>query len=283
MIKKMLQNVKNEVLDTKNFRFYSVMWYPVPKNRNLFSYWLKLKVEKYDSEFSWNEKSEYLDEFLNYINKWWSLFKNFPFVKEIYLANSITFNSLTNDSDIDLFVVCEKWRVRTARLIVSFLMMLFWIKRSKKNYRKKFCLSFFVDENNTNLKSILLWSKDVYLTYWVAHLVPLYLVNGIPSVYEKNSWLKSYLPNIELKQNIYLWNKLFTGEWWFKKYVEFLFDENFWDWFENFVQEKWGSRMKKIIEKNRDSHVWTICEKWMLKFHKDMRKYYSDLFFWDDN
>ena len=283
MIRIMLQNVKNEVLEDKTLRFYRIMWYPVPRNRNIFSYWVKLKVEKSDTDFSWDEKSEYLDEFLEYINKWWSLFRNFPFVKEIYLANSISFNSLSSDSDIDLFVVCEKWRVRTARLIVSFLMMFFWIKRSKNNYRKRFCLSFFVDEDNVNLKGILLWKKDVYLTYWIVHLVPLYLENSVSTVYEKNSWLQHYLPNIKLKQNIYLWNKLFVWRWWFKKYVEFLLDEKIWGYFENFVQEKWGSRMKKIIAKNKESHEWTVCEKWMLKFYKDMRKYYSDLFFWDDN
>lgn len=260
MIRIMLQNVKNEVLEDKTLRFYRIMWYPIPRNRNAFSYWVKLKVEKSDTDFSWDEKSEYLDEFLEYINKWWSLFKNFPFVKEIYLANSISFNSLSNDSDIDLFVVCEKWRVRTARLIVSFLMMFFWIKRSKKNYRKRFCLSFFVDENNVNLKSILLWKKDVYLTYWIAHLVPLYLENSIPTVYEKNSWLQHYLPNIELKQNIYLWNNIFVWRWWFKKFVEFLLDEKIWSIFEKNVQKKWGSRMKKIIAKIK-SHTCEQCVK----------------------
>ena len=132
-----VENVKNEVLEDKAFRFYRIMWYPVPRNKNVFSYWLKLKAERSDSDFSWDKESEYLDEFLNYINKWWNLCKNFPFVKEIYLANSITFNSLTNDSDIDLFVVCENWRVRTAILIVSFLMMLFWIKRSKISVIKR--------------------------------------------------------------------------------------------------------------------------------------------------
>jgi predicted nucleotidyltransferase len=140
------------------------MWYPIPKNGNAFAYCSKLSVDKkWNGEFSRNEKSEYLDEYISYINKWWWIFSYLPFVKEIYLANSITFNSLSSESDIDLFVVCKRGRVWTSRLLVSFLMMFFWIKRSKKDYIKKFCLSFFVDEDNENLKSIMLWSKDVYL------------------------------------------------------------------------------------------------------------------------
>ena len=278
------QNVKNEQHEDKAFRFYQIMWYPIPKNRNTFAYCSKLSADKERySEFSWNEKSEYLDEYISYINKWWWIFSYFPFVKEIYLANSISFNSLSSESDIDLFVVCERGRVWTSRLLVSFLMMFFWIKRSKKDYIKKFCLSFFVDEDNENLKSIMLWSKDVYLVYWVAHLVPLYVESWEPTIYQKNSWIKTYLPNIDLQQNIFLWNKLFSWKRLFKKSIESIFAENFWDRFENFVQEKWGRRMKKIIAKNPDAHKWTVYEKWILKFYKDMRKYYSDLFFWRDN
>ena len=278
-----VKNVMNEVLEDKTFRFYRIMWYPIPKNRNVFSYWSKWKVEKLSSDFSWDEKSDYLDEYLSYIKEWWWLYKNFPFVKEIYLANSISFNSLTSESDIDLFVVCEKWRVRTARLIVSLLMMFYWVKRTKKDYRKKFCLSFFVDEDNADLKGILLWDKDVYLTYWVAHLVPLYLENNTPTVYKKNSWVKHYLPNIELKQNIFLWNEIYSGRWFIKNFFEFLLAWKRWWMVEFFIQMKWGIRMKKIREENKEAHEWTVCEKWMLKFYKDMRKYYSDLFFWDDN
>jgi hypothetical protein len=31
-----------------------------------------------------------------------------------------------------------------------------------------------VDDENENLKGIMLGKKDIYLAYWVAHLVPLY-------------------------------------------------------------------------------------------------------------
>ena len=277
------KNVKNEQHEDKTFRFYQIMWYPIPRNKNVFAYCFKCEVWENDQKFSWDKSSEFLDEYLSYINKWGSLFPHFPFVKEIYLANSITFNALSSDSDIDLFVVCEKGRVWLSRLIISFLMMIFWIKRNKKNYKKRFCLSFFVDDENENLKGIMLGKKDIYLAYWVVHLVPLYSESWAVSVYEKNSWIQHYLPNITLQQNIFLWNKIFSGRWWFKKCIEFLFAWKIWNAIEHVVQKKWGCRMKKIIAKNPEAHRWTVYEKWMLKFYKDMRKYYSDLFFWDDN
>ena len=279
----LLQNVKNEQLEDRKLRFYRIMWYPIPIEKDVFLYDCKKSVKSSNLSFSWEEKCEWMDEYLKFINKWGGLFKNFPFVREVYLANSISFNALSSDSDIDLFVITENWRVWTSRLLVSFLMMLFWIKRTKNNYKKKFCLSFFVDKNNSNLEKILLNRKDIYLPYWIAHLVPLYVEEKNPEVFKNNQWIKRFLPNIWLTQNIYLWNVIISWRWYFKKYVEFLLDWDLWDKIENIIQEKWGNRMKKIIAKNPDMHKWVVCENWMLKFYKDMRKYYSDLFFSNDN
>ena len=283
MKKRMLQNVMSEVLENRAFRFYSIMWYPVPKNREFFAYMKKYEVEELDDGFSWIEKNKYMDEYISFLNKWWFLYRNFPFVKEIYLANSITFNSLSADSDIDIFVVCNQWRVWTARLFVSIIMLLFWIKRSKKNYSKKFCLSFFVWEDIVNLKDIQLDNKDIYLPYWILHLVPLYLQSWKSSVYSANNWINDYLPNYVWEQSIFLWNNVFKWNWFFKNFVEFLLWWKCWLFFENFLQKKWGHRIKKNIAKDPESHRWNICDEWMLKFYKDMRKYYSDLFFSSDN
>ena len=138
-------------------------------------------------------KNDYLDEYLEFISKWSFLYRNFPFVKEIYLANSISFNALNSSSDIDIFVVSKCNRVWIARLFMSFFMLLFCIKRTKNKVAKRFCLSFFVDEYNKNLEPLLLSEKDIYLPYWVVHLVPLYAEN-FPSIYKSNFWVKKYLP-----------------------------------------------------------------------------------------
>jgi hypothetical protein len=61
-----------------------------------------------------------------------------------------------------------------------------------------------VDKNNSNLEKILLNRKDIYLPYWIAHLVPLYVEEKNPEVFKNNQWIKRFLPNISLTQNIYL-------------------------------------------------------------------------------
>ena len=279
----MVKNVKHEQLEDKTFRFYHIMWYPIPINKDVFAYHCNKDFDVLDLDFSWHSKSELMKSYIKYIDKWWWLYRNLPFVKEVYLANSITFNSLCSDSDIDLFVVSKNWRVWTSRLLASFLMMLFWIKRTKNLFKKKFCLSFFIDEKLLDLQKISLWDNDIYLPYWIAHLVPLYLESGQAKVYKENAWIKSFFPNIQLKQNIVLWNKCYSWNWLFKKCVEFILWWSFWDSVEKIIQKKWWNRMKKIVEKNVDDHRWVVFEKWMLKFYKDMRKYYSDLFFSSDN
>jgi hypothetical protein len=87
----------------------------------------------------------------------------------------MTFNALHANSDIDLFVVTQERRVWLARFFMTLMMWVYSIKRSSKTTRKRFCLSFFVDRNNQNLEPLLLHERDIYLPYWIAHLVPVYL------------------------------------------------------------------------------------------------------------
>ncbi|MDR0650197.1 MAG: hypothetical protein LBG59_02025 [Candidatus Peribacteria bacterium] len=48
-----------------------------------------------------------MDDYIAEIEKYATLYKSLPFVEEIYLCNSITFNALHQDSDIDLFIIAR--------------------------------------------------------------------------------------------------------------------------------------------------------------------------------
>ena len=97
-------------------RFYEIMNYPVPKNAELYFQYsdtertnakkmLKNTKEEVTNEFSWDKKSEYMEEYLKEIKRLESTFQSIPFVEQIYLCNSISFNSLDENSDIDLFII----------------------------------------------------------------------------------------------------------------------------------------------------------------------------------
>lgn len=66
-----------------------------------------------------------MNEFLAFLKKWKFLYCNFPFVEEIFLANSISFNALKENSDIDLFVITKQGRIWTARFIMSLILRSF--------------------------------------------------------------------------------------------------------------------------------------------------------------
>jgi hypothetical protein len=108
-------------------RFYEIMNYPIPKNTELFFQYsdteptnanklLKnISEDKQENSFSRDQKSEYMDEYLKEIKRLKSTFQAIPFVQQIFLCNSISFNALDKNSDIDLFIIAEPGRIRTVK------------------------------------------------------------------------------------------------------------------------------------------------------------------------
>lgn len=103
------------------------------------------------------------------LNKKW-LFKMLPFVKEVAVCNTVAFGTADEDSDIDLFFILDSKRFFTGRLLVSALFELFGLRRKKSKIKGRFCLSFFVSEDNLDFSEILI-EKDVYFYYWFKNLI----------------------------------------------------------------------------------------------------------------
>ncbi len=136
-----------------------------------------------------------MDDFLAYITKYSRLYRSVPFIQSIYLCNSITFNALHEDSDIDIFIVTKKEALRRARLRSALLFFLFGLKRGTlRGKKRKFCLSFYVTNTHQNLYNIMLPQNDIYFIYRLAHLVPLYQETP-ENIYTHNKRLESVLPN----------------------------------------------------------------------------------------
>ena len=267
-------------------RFYEIMNYPVPKNAELFLQYsntqrsnvnkLLKNIDKNEpwNSFSRDQKSEYLDEYLEEIKRLQSTFQSIPFVKQIFLCNSISFNALDKNSDIDLFIIAEPGRIRTVKFRSMILFTLKWAKRFWKKTRKKICLSFFITSDVQNLYPISLPSLDIYLAYRIAHLVLVYQpdeeVNN--SFFENNKRIKWILPNYQEKQTISLWIKPFTWNTKFKNIMENLGDWFLWNIFEWIVKHT----QKAIIRvKRMRNSIWNkdvIISDTMLKFHQDIRE-----------
>lgn len=267
-------------------RFYEIMKYPIPKHAELFFQYsdtertnankiLKDTIE--DESWDWfsrDEKSEYMDEYLNEVKRLKSTFQSIPFVEQIFLCNSISFNALDKDSDIDLFIIVEPGRIRTVKFRSMILFMLKWAKRFWKKTRKKICLSFFITSDSQNLYPISLASVDIYLAYRIAHLVLIYQPEDQAknSFFESNKWVKWILPNYQEKQTISLWITPFSWNTKFKNILETLGDWFLWNIFEWTVKhiQKAIIRLKRIRNPVWNKDV--IVSDTMLKFHQDIRE-----------
>ncbi len=267
-------------------RFYEIMNYPVPKNAELFFQYSdtertnvnkmlrNIKKDKPWDWFSRDKKSEYMDEYLQEIKRLKSTFQSIPFIEQIFLCNSISFNALDKNSDIDLFIIAEPWRIRTVKFRSMILFTLKWAKRFWKKSRKKICLSFFITSNQQNLYPISLSSLDIYLAYRIAHLVLIYQpdekINN--SFFENNKWIKWILPNYQEKQTISLWLNTFYWNTKFKNTIENLWNWFLWNIFEQTVKliQKAIIRLKIILNTIWNKDV--IVSDTMLKFHQDIRE-----------
>lgn len=267
-------------------RFYEIMNYPVPKNAELFFQYSdtertnvnkmlrNIKKDKPWDWFSRDKKSEYMDEYLQEIKRLKSTFQSIPFIEQIFLCNSISFNALDKNSDIDFFIIAEPWRIRTVKFRSMILFTLKWAKRFWKKSRKKICLSFFITSNQQNLYPISLSSLDIYLAYRIAHLVLIYQpdekINN--SFFENNKWIKWILPNYQEKQTISLWLNTFYWNTKFKNTIENLWNWFLWNIFEQTVKliQKAIIRLKIILNPIWNKDV--IVSDTMLKFHQDIRE-----------
>lgn len=276
-------SLANTLDDQQHLIFYKIMNYEVPRHSSYFLFGKKWRQKQEDilrgqefppdePKYSRDKKNAYIDDFVAYIEKYSRLYRSVPFIQSIYLCNSITFNALHEDSDIDMFIVTKKWALRRARFRSAVLFFLFGLKRGGiRGKKKKMCLSFYVTHTHQNLYNIMLPQNDIYFIYRMAHLVPLYQETP-ENIYKHNKWLESVLPNFPGRHCIDIGIQTTSGITIFKKITEFLFGGLVGQLIEWLIKY---TRLPIVIYKTKQ-----LWEKWrgivvnknMLKFHMDIRK-----------
>jgi hypothetical protein len=93
-------------------------------------------------------------------------------------------------SDIDLFIVVEKGRIWTARFWCTLICALFGLRAKKGKTKEKICLSFFVDEQYTEFRTIKK-PRDIYFAFWLATMEPLVGEEYCKKIWNKNKqWVQ---------------------------------------------------------------------------------------------
>ena len=128
-----------------------------------------------------------------------------PFVRAVFVCNTLSGPGLDDDSDIDVFVIVKHGRLWLARIFVTLKLSLFGLRRTKRRIKNKICLSFYLADDSLNLEKVAIENDssaealakvDIYLMYWLAQLIPFYdPENLLSSLQKANIWVSKFLPN----------------------------------------------------------------------------------------
>lgn len=252
------------------------MGYPLPVAKEFFAYG-EMSSTSPIQPISPRSSEGQLGEYCVQVRRRWWLWRSLPFVDAIYLANSLTFNGLKDDSDIDLFIVTSPGRLWIARWWTAWLLWLLRIKKTHRQSRKRFCLSFYVSRDALDLQSVRLQPSDPYLIYRLAHLTCLY--QAVPTdpveIHQANSRIEHFLPQFPGREVICLPVPCYLGKTRFKQFIERLHSGWFGDLVEWVIKLCW---VPILLWKKRK--LWPIgkgiiISDRMLKFHSDQRKKYA--------
>ena len=255
--------------------FYDSMKYPIPTQDIFFRYKQKnTQLPSIKKGFSRKKKNPHTEKLCHIVKKHNTILRSIPFVQHIFLCDGISFNANKETSDIDLFFVVKEWYIRRARLASTLLTRRTWRKRSYKKKTGKCDCIFYITPSHYDLNPIKERDEDTYLTYRIAHLVPIvsYSPTTINNIYTKNKRIQNIIPNHPLRQTIFLDLPIYTQATKTHKIIEKLCSGYVWNLTEELIKHirKPLVIIKKKWRKHQSSSI--IIKKNILKFHKDARK-----------
>jgi hypothetical protein len=119
-----------------------------------------------------------------------------PFLKSIFICNSIASETATHTSDIDFFTIASPGRIWTVRFITNIVLFCAGIRRHGNKIAKRICLSFYISLDSLDLASQRIEDDDIHFIYWLEQMIPLYDPKDIYSTFKQsNSWVNKFLPN----------------------------------------------------------------------------------------
>lgn len=273
-------------MDSHTPQFYQTMKYPTPRQYNLYRYISESQQDKNltsnfktRKDFSRDLQTEHMKNYRNFIKEKSSIFKYIPFVSQVYLCNSITFNALHKNSDIDICLICKPWFLRFARARSRLIISINGLKRTQATTGYKFCLSFYIDASHINIHHLRNDDWDIYLSYRLAHCVLLYTDQRYPEDYlrSNNTALLDYLPNHPHHQSISLEIPVQKWNSWFKQSIERISNNRVGKKLQTllwFIRWKIINRYKTSqLSLHTQKHI--IISSTMMKFYADKRSLYQ--------
>lgn len=87
--------------------------------------------------------------------------------------NSLSMNTGSKDSDIDLYIVTQNNAMWSVRILVTLIFQILWVRKTGSKHAGRFCLSFFSTLDGMDFATFAL-PYDPYLYFWIVYFRPLY-------------------------------------------------------------------------------------------------------------
>lgn len=97
-----------------------------------------------------------------------------PYVRMIAICNNLAFLNAKKEGDLDVFIITAPRALPLVRLLTVFTSILFFKRPTANHQGDSICLSFLVDEREGNITHLAITPLDIYLTYWMATIQPVY-------------------------------------------------------------------------------------------------------------
>lgn len=196
--------------------------------------------------------------------------RSVPFLRAVFVCNSVAAGQATLDSDIDFFIVAAPGRIWIARFFCNLILRLWGLRTYGDNLCNRVCLSFFVDEDNLNLENFQAVEDDVHFIYWLHQMIPLYDFGGIGhQFFIKNVWTKKYLSNVSEKFNARYINQVsnsIVGKIW-KRFLERMLAGVFGDLIEKQARDLQMRIMPLSIRESAGKNNDIVISASMIKLH----------------
>ena len=143
--------------------------------------------------------------------------------------------------DIDFFIITEPKRLWLTRTLLTAFKKIFLL-----NSRKYFCVNYFVDTENLELRN-----KNIFTATELANLIPTYKFEVFRNIMDSNPWVRVYYPNFKTsfqKKDIY------EKTPWFKRFFEWIFSGlqgDYLDWLCHMIHLKYLKRKFSEYDKTQ--------------------------------
>lgn len=117
-----------------------------------------------------------------------------PWVRMVAICNSLAHSFTNNQSDIDLFIVTQRGRIWSTRLLLTGILSMLRLRPGEAK-RDPICLSFFAAEDALDLSSMKIGAEDPYLAMWLESLTPIIDRDDVlGKIHATNRWIRPSLP-----------------------------------------------------------------------------------------